>query len=155
MIKDINIYYLCPDSNTPQGGVKVIYEHVDLLNGAGFSAYVLHHKKGFRCNWFDNSTAIAYQKKSTLNDTDYIVIPEIYDKYFAGNNPKSKKAKIFWQIYQTPCHKIIFNQHSYNTFKGQSLSQKNFRTIYNDKQIRAVMVVSEDNRRYLSYFFLI
>ena len=153
MIKNTNIYYLCPDSNTPQGGVKVIYEHVDLLNGAGFSAYVLHHKKGFRCNWFDNSTAISYQKKSAFNETDYVVIPEIYNKYFAGNNPKSKKAKIFWQMFQTPCHKIIFNQHSYNTFKGQPLSQNNFRTIYNGKQIQAVMVVSEDNRRYLNYVF--
>jgi glycosyltransferase involved in cell wall biosynthesis len=153
MNKEINIYYLCPDSNTPRGGVKVIYEHVDILNGAGFSAYVLHHKKGFRCNWFDNSTAISYQKKSALNETDYIVIPEIYDKYFAGNNRTSKKAKIFWKIYQTPCHKIIFNQHSYHTFKGQSLSQTNFRTIYNDKQIQTVMVVSEDNRRYLKYVF--
>ena len=28
------IYYLCPDTNKPRGGVKVIYEHVDILDGA-------------------------------------------------------------------------------------------------------------------------
>jgi len=38
MKKQGNIYYLCPDTNSPLGGIKVIYEHVDILNSDEFSA---------------------------------------------------------------------------------------------------------------------
>ena len=67
------IYYLCPDTNKPRGGVKVIYEHVDILNGAGFSACVLHQKKGFRCNWFDNLTTVSYLNRWMFHEKDFIV----------------------------------------------------------------------------------
>ena len=153
MKNDTKIYYLCPDSNSPRGGIKVIYEHVDILNGAGFSAYVLHKKKGFRCNWFDNSTAISFLKKSMFHEKDFIVIPEIYAKFFLKNRKASKKSKIFWHIFNTPAQKIIFNQHSYITFIGHAFTHNDGRTLYNDKSIIAVMVVSEDNKRYLNYVF--
>jgi glycosyltransferase involved in cell wall biosynthesis len=39
------------------------------------------------------------------------------------------------------------------TFKGLALTQKDTQTIYGDKSVLAVMVVSEDNRRYLKYVF--
>lgn len=147
------IYYLCPDTNKPRGGVKVIYEHVDILNEAGFSAYVLHKERGFRCDWFDNVTAIAYLRKSMFHIKDFVVIPEFYAKYFLSQNNKSKKAKIFWNIFQSPSRKVMFNQHSYMTFKGHIFSQNDIRIMYNDKSIMAAMVISEDSKRYLSYVF--
>ena len=148
-----NIYYLCPDTNKPRGGVKVIYEHVEILNRAGFSAWVLHQKKGFRCNWFDNLTAILYLRESMFHENDFVVIPEFYAKYFLADNKTTKKSKIFWSVYKSPSKKIIFNQHSYMTFKGYTLNQNDIRTFYNEKRIIASMVVSEDNRRYINYVF--
>ena len=64
-----NIYYLCPCSKEPCGGVQKIYQHVDALNQNGFNAYVLHPEKGFRYAWRENKTKLAYlepkiQKKS-------------------------------------------------------------------------------------------
>lgn len=147
------IYYLCPDTNKPRGGVKVIYEHVDILNGAGFSACVLHKKKGFRCNWFDNSTTIFYLSKWMFHKKDFIVIPEFYAKYFSAENRAAKKSKIFWSTYKNPSKKIIFNQHSYMTFNGHTLTPNDLRTVYGEKSIIAVLVVSEDNKRYLNYVF--
>ncbi len=55
-----NIYYLCPCSEAPCGGVQKIYQHVDVLNQNGFNAYVLHPKKGFRYSWRENKTKLAY-----------------------------------------------------------------------------------------------
>lgn len=55
-----NIYYLCPRTEAPCGGVQKIYQHVDILNQNGFNAYVLHPKKGFRYRWRKNKTKIAY-----------------------------------------------------------------------------------------------
>ena len=118
-----------------------------------FSAYVLHSKRGFRCNWFDNSTNISYLGKSTLNEKDFIVIPEFYAKYFLAGNKATKKSKIFWSIFKSPSKKIIFNQDSYMTFQGHNLTPNDIRTVYREKSIMAVMVVSEDNKRYLNYVF--
>jgi len=153
MKKSGNIYYLCPDTNSPLGGVKVIYEHVDILNGAAISAYVLHKKRGFRCNWFDNSTAISYLRKSVFREKDYIVIPDIYAKYYLGIKKTTKKSKIFWSIYKSPSEKIIFNQACYYTFAGHSFLKNETKTIYKEEKVIAAMVVSEDSKQYLNYVF--
>lgn len=54
------IFFLCPDDNSNIGGIKKIYQHVDILNRHGYAAYVVHTRNGFRCTWFDNNTPIAY-----------------------------------------------------------------------------------------------
>lgn len=41
--------------------MKQIYRHVDVLNKNGYQAFVLHKKLGFRCDWFENNTKIAYK----------------------------------------------------------------------------------------------
>jgi len=64
MKKVRHIYYFCPDYKKPSGGVRKIYKHVDILNKHNLSAYVLHLRQGFRCDWFKHSTAIAYPKLS-------------------------------------------------------------------------------------------
>jgi glycosyltransferase involved in cell wall biosynthesis len=147
------IYYLCPDAKTSYGGTKILYEHVDILNNAGIPAWVLHNKKGFRLKWFENATEVAYVHQTRFYDDDYIVIPEIYAQYFLEDKKKSKKAKIFRDVYRIPCQKIIFNQGCYLTFKGHSLSIPDDKTIYKAEDVIAVMVVSEDSKRYLNYVF--
>src|SRR5437870_2893463 len=59
------LYYRCPDSPKPFGGIRVIYRHVDILNKHGIEAFVLHDRAPFRCTWFENETAIAYVYRAT------------------------------------------------------------------------------------------
>ena len=76
------IYYLSPDDPAPVGGVKQIYRHVNILNRRGFSAFVLHRTKGFRCTWFENNTPVVYD-------------PEIFDmvtpKSVSGRTPPAAR----------------------------------------------------------------
>lgn len=53
-----NLFFLSPDDNSPVGGIKVLYRHVDILNENGFQAAIVHTKKGFRCTWFENQTRV-------------------------------------------------------------------------------------------------
>ena len=39
------IFVLCPDDNSPSGGNKILYRHVDILNRIGFDASALHQEK--------------------------------------------------------------------------------------------------------------
>lgn len=55
-----NIYYLCPSTPHPIGGVQKIYQHVDILKRHGFSAFVLHPLRSYRYPWRKNETPTAY-----------------------------------------------------------------------------------------------
>jgi len=92
-------------------------------------------------------------RNSVFRENDYIVIPEVYARYFIGIKKTTKKSKIFWSIYNSPSKKIIFNQHCYNTFEGYPLSKNETNTIYKEEKIIATMVVSEDSKQYLNYVF--
>jgi hypothetical protein len=81
------ILYLCPDSDVPSGGVRVIYRHVDVLNDAGVRAAVLHGRSGFRCGWFEHSTRVAYVSETCVDDA-ILVVPEV----FAGALPRLPRA---------------------------------------------------------------
>ena len=139
----MSIYYLCPDSNNPSGGIRKLYRHVDILNGAGFPAFILHQRNGFRCTWFTNDTRIAYIPAVIANRdklaSDYLVIPEVYDPNIVNITKGLRK--------------IIFNQGCYNTFNGYSLNALDLRTPYHHQEVLATLVVSEDSRRYLQYVF--
>src|SRR5947209_5016280 len=74
----MTVYYVAPDSDDPSGGMRVIYRHVDILNRHGIAAAVLHCRRGFRCSWFANETAVVYAEGLiTDSATDVIVFPEI------------------------------------------------------------------------------
>jgi hypothetical protein len=67
--------FVSPDSNTPTGGVKVIYKHVELLQRLGHDAHVMHFQRPFRCDWFENTAPIVYFDE--LRTTDMLMVPEI------------------------------------------------------------------------------
>lgn len=134
-----NLYFVCPDDNNPIGGIKILYRHVDILNRNGFQAAIVHHKKGFRCTWFENDTKIVYLPALNPDPFDFAVLPEIYGPKLAEMIPAAKK--------------IIFNQNSYLTFKGYTYDPRDLTTPYFDPTVIAAMVVSEDSRHYLSYVF--
>lgn len=126
------IYYICPSIDIPIGGIKVIYKHVDILNQLGYQAYVYHELQGFRCDWFENNTRIIYQV--VVSDEDIMVFPEI----------------MLNKMFKYKCRKIIFNQNVYyENNSDQTLSKNVFPNAYHLKDLEKVMVVSEDNYRYL------
>jgi hypothetical protein len=134
------IYYYCYDLNVPTGGIKVLYQHVDILNKYGFPAFILHNEHGFRCTWFENSTPVVSVNELVILSTDYLVIPE---EIFSKINKVARGMK-----------KIVFNQGCYLTFSdGYSLNKNDLITPYYDNEVVAALVVSEDSKRYLSYTF--
>jgi Glycosyl transferases group 1 len=96
------VYYLVPHLPQPTGGVKVMYQHVDLLNEMGIAAAVLHEPDGFRAGWFANQTRIESATSIRLRANDILVIPECYSPGF-GLLPEQVR-------------KYVFNQAAYHTF---------------------------------------
>lgn len=160
---------LCPSFDTPCGGVKQIYRHVDILNRNGFSAFVLHQQQGFRCTWFDNNTRIAY--KSDFRERHWLATParRLRNSLIAFLAKRTIHEEV--RIERMDClvlpeiagpdavdiekgtAKVIFNQNAYLTFSGYSFGKEQLRTPYLNKDVMAVMVVSEDSRSYLKYVF--
>jgi len=96
------VYYLVPHLPEPTGGVKVMYQHVDLLNEMGIAAAVLHEPDGFRASWFANETRIVPASSIRLRANDILVIPECYAPGFGLLPPDVRK--------------FVFNQAAYHTF---------------------------------------
>jgi len=137
---DFAIYFLCPDHDVPVGGIKVIYNQVDMLVAEGVQAFVLHNKPGFRCSWFQNETPIRYtNEKFTEKQSDIFVLPEVTD------------PDIF-RVLQGH-YKVIFNQNCYYTFEHLSPESPAGPSPYTDPSILGCMVVSSDSYNYLSYAF--
>ncbi len=132
------IAYLCPDTDDPSGGIRVIYRHVDLLNHDGLHATVLHGKRGFRCSWFEHETRVSYLSEISLDEA-VIVIPEVVGRRIAMLAPGLRK--------------VIFNQGAYNTFEGHPLDLADRGTPYLCPEVEAAIVVSEDSAAYLRYAF--
>ena len=132
------IFYLCPDSDAPSGGIRVIYRHVDLLNQAGVQAAVLHGNRGFRCTWFEHQTRISYPNEISLDEA-VIAIPEVFGRRIRTLAPGVRK--------------VIFNQGAYNTFEGHSLDLADRSTPYLLPDVEAVIVVSDDSAAYVSHAF--
>lgn len=131
--------FYCADDNVPSGGVRKLYRHVDVLNRHGHEAVVLHQKEGFRCSWFANDTAIAYATRTPLTPTDILIIPEVFGPQLASVSPGVRK--------------VIFNQNAYYSFRGYSVNPTDLSCAYLHRDLIGAVVVSEDNREYLSYVF--
>jgi len=95
------VYYIVPDYNVSSWGIGMLYLHVRLLNRNGIQAFVLHHKKPFKCSWFESDTPIVYldDPSFAVKERDILVVPELSA---AEAIPKGLQ-----------CRKIVFVQ---NTF---------------------------------------
>ncbi|HEY8748820.1 MAG TPA: hypothetical protein VIM11_12645 [Tepidisphaeraceae bacterium] len=72
------IVVLCPAWDRPAGGVRKLYRHVDILNANGFDARLAHYEPGFRCEWFENQTKVAYPPEIwPPRAGDLLVVPEV------------------------------------------------------------------------------
>jgi glycosyltransferase involved in cell wall biosynthesis len=130
------VYYVCPESNVPIGGIRVIYRHVDELNSLGINAAVIHGSRGFRCSWFENRTNVLAASSVTLTMADTLVVPEFY-------GPNLNELPAGPRI-------VIFNQNAYRTFAGPDSALT--RAFYaNSDRVSAILVVSDDNASYMRY----
>lgn len=131
------IYFLTPDFNEPSGGIRVIYRHVDILNSAGINALVLHQRRGFRCNWFENQTRITDAASATLLRGDILVMPEI----------------LVDVLERIPCRVryVIFNQGVHLSWSGVSRRVADYYTP--GRGLLGVITVSEHSEAMLRYAF--
>jgi Glycosyl transferases group 1 len=165
------IYFVCPDNLTPTGGVKQIYRQVDILNKNGFNACVLHKKKGFRSNWFKNSTKIESNKtiftiikhlfKKNKNSTLKNKFNEISIFFQHKTNIKidEKDILVFPEIYDyhisdvmPNIDKVIFNQNCYYTFGRSTINSTENKNLYANPKTLATIVVSDNSKKYISSF---
>jgi hypothetical protein len=163
MTKTRTIYCLCPDSNSPCGGVRKIYNFVDLLREMGFEAFVLHAEWGFKCDWFLSDTPIIYMTSPYgslcgfneggepfslphMSEEDLLIIPEIFVLQVVPNLAK-------WNV-----KGIIFNQNAFQTFSHTAFPTVPFSAgydregilqLYLNERILGVFVVSEHSKAYL------
>lgn len=133
------IYMFCPDNQTPTGGVKVIYRHVDLLNASGVDAVVVHEEPGFRVEWFDNDTRVTSRSEVTLHSSGIAVLPEVYGPDASDYAPGMRK--------------VIFNQSGSLTFHDYPQDGAPSRTPYLDPEVIACFGISERVVRYLEHTF--
>jgi glycosyltransferase involved in cell wall biosynthesis len=132
------IWYLCPDTNVPTGGVRVIYRHVDLLNSVGIAAAVIHVRAGFSCTWFAHETKVVSAADAVLSPADILVVPEYYGPSLA-DLPAGPRV-------------VIFNQNTYRTFAGRG-AVATWRRYAGPDSLAAIVVVSQDNAEYANYAF--
>lgn len=139
------IYFYCDCDPLPTGGIRKIYDQVDLLNKHNFEAYVLHDKKDFRVQWFPNETKLKYEESVKIQPNDYIVLPETHIER-VRSYPKNKI--------------VIFNQGCYLTFEMitvekliKDLLRKEKRTPYYSGMIKGIIVVSKDSKEYVELCF--
>jgi len=133
------IFYWMINVDKPAGGEKHLYEHVDLLNEAGFEAYGFHLTGG-RYTWFASDTPLvcggAFWDRYDPAE-DYLVLPELLGPL----------------ISTLPGRKVIFNRGIYYGFSVFNLDAAFPQLPYQDPRVVAVFGVSEHNCRHLRFAF--
>ncbi|HEY7633113.1 MAG TPA: glycosyltransferase [Thermoleophilaceae bacterium] len=134
------VWMICPDWDHPAGGIRKQYRAVDVLNGGGIPAAIVHERPGFECTWFEHSTRIAASGEVMVARGDVIVVPEIYGP----------------AILDLPAGvpQIIWNQNAYVTLDSLVASGPAASAPYvENPDLAAVVVVSDDSAEVLSYAF--
>ena len=103
-MKNLKIFYLCPDHNKLSWGVGIIYHHVSILVEAGFDAHILHQNKNFKIDWLELEVPIRSLESFIPSGDDILVVPE-----FMAADPK---------IIKLNCRKVFFVQGLSLLFNG-------------------------------------
>ncbi len=129
---------LCPDWDTPSGGIRTLYRYVEILSADGRDAAVVHHQRGFRCTWFDSPARVLDAAHADLHPGDLLVVPEVYGANLARTPPGVRV--------------LSANQNAYNTFIGGRLEDVGRPSPYADVPgLAGALVVSADNAAYLQF----
>ena len=129
------VYYYCHSHQTPRGGQKHTYRHVDILTSLAAQACIVHAGGAeFHLDWFENSTpTISWEGfLRAYTSEDFLVIPEDWP-----GDPDT-----------LPCRTIVFNK---NVFYGFSNGER--AALYNAEKVIGAFVISEHNREHLSFAF--
>ena len=131
----MTLLYLCGSQDVPHGGVRVAYQHVDLLNRAGIPACVVHGIRNFRCTWFENSSKVT-SLPLVVKDDDVLVIPENWSTLLTSLAPGVPK--------------VSFNQSAFYVLRNYPLDGHPYVA---SKDLMATMTVSQENLELLEYAF--
>lgn len=141
-------FFLCPDENSPYGGIKIIYRHVEALNDLGFKAFVYHETPGFKINWFPSKAPVAYPTQGWLRSTppftpdDILVLPEF------------NLSQTYPRFRHMPY--LVFNQNVYGTFNFKPVPKAPFASYPPLKEYldaKGIICVSEDNHAILQALY--
>lgn len=113
--KQYKMYFFLPDHNPPSGGIKVVYDQVNILNQNGYNAIIVHSKKGFTPTWLSGiyeknedgtfkNIPILYTEGENISISmeDFIFVPEGYPNIL--ESIKKQRAS---------CKTIVFCQNWY------------------------------------------
>ena len=134
------IIYGAPPSNTPAGGVKVIYRHSEILRTLGIDSSVWHPGDSkFKCTWFDNSVnTISIEELSP--STDFLIIPEIWASSYV---PMLRKLGFRVAIFVQNCYYTHVNLNAENS---NAIAEA-----YRDADL--ILSISKDTSEYLINIF--
>lgn len=133
------VWILTPDWNLPSGGIRKQYRSVDVLNGAGVPAAIVHHSRGFRCDWFENQTRVMAACEVILSPSDVVVVPEIYGASICD--------------LPSGVRQVILNQNAYITLAQLGADNVSANPYVNNPDLIAVATVSHQNTDLLRYAF--
>lgn len=130
----MRIFYICPDFSPPSGGVKRLYNHVQILRDNGYDAYIVHSENGFRPAWFNSSLPTLYfsDNPTFYPTTDTIVIPEGFPNIM-------KQLKAF-------PNKVVIALSSHYIFKNMPWGEN-----WNDYGINWIMTNSSTTQKLIEW----
>jgi hypothetical protein len=127
----VTVYFVSPaTTQEPIGGVRKVYDHADILNGAGIEAAVIQGQHGFRPEWFPNTTRVEYAPVEVRGE-DIVVWPEY----------------LLPHVRREGVRQVVGALNAYGLFADVDLDSHPLAT----RSVAAVTVVSEDNVEYVRY----
>jgi glycosyltransferase involved in cell wall biosynthesis len=127
------LFYLCYDANTPAGGEKHCYQHVEVLTSNGYRAFVWHGRNHCRLTWFDNNAPIVGPedfRRLYRPDSDYLVFPETFGSH----------------MLRFPGRRVIFNKGLFSGYRALSSDEADPCL---DCATLAILAVSSHNAHHL------
>lgn len=135
--RDHGLFFHAYDHQRPLGGQKHTYAQVDALVAAGFDAWVVHGREGFRLGWFASTTPVIGPLELARRyevDRDLVVLPE----------------DLGAQLRTIPGRKVIFNKGIYNGFRALELDEP---SPYDAPDVVAALAVSPHNAAILRFAY--
>lgn len=75
----MKIVYLCPATNTPSGGIRRLFRHVEILCDATYNAFIGLPEGASEIDWFDHDVPILhFSKMKGVDSGDVLVVPDAY-----------------------------------------------------------------------------
>jgi hypothetical protein len=149
--KDFGIYFYTIDTKgNPVASVANIYEHVKILNDAGYKAHILHQQNDYKLYEDENGMGIANwlgteyanlphvsieSQQLQIGPSDFLIIPEA----FAG---------LIKETQNFPCKRIVLLQAYEYVFEDLGLGEN-----WGQFGINRAITVSENQKQYIEGIF--